>query len=148
MIGIGCDHGGFELKEELKIEFNKLNIKYIDYGTNSLESVDYPVIASKLAKDMQNGKINKGILICKSGIGMSIAANKFSGIRCALCEDIETAKSSREHNDSNILALSANKLNKEKAIEIINIWLETNFTEGRHKKRVDLISEIEKNNIK
>ena len=105
MIALGCDHGGFELKQEIKKYLDQQNIEYIDYGCDSQEAVDYPVYAKKVARAIQNGECEKGILICGTGIGISITANKFKGIRAALCTDCFSAEATRLHNDANVLAM-------------------------------------------
>ena len=148
MIAIGSDHGGYKLKEEIKRYLEEKDIKYADCGTNSEESVDYPDIAKAVCQKMQNKECNQGILICRSGIGMSIVANKFKGIRCALCHDEFTAKYSRMHNDSNILAMGADDVTVNDAICILRMWLATEFEGGRHKERIDLINKIENENMK
>ncbi len=148
MIAIGSDHGGYKLKEEIKRYLEEKNIECKDFGCNSEESVDYPDIATNVAKSVQNGECDKGILVCRSGIGMSIVANKFKGIRCANCDTEEKAKFSRMHNDSNILALGADYLTENEAICILRIWIATEFEGGRHEERVKLIEEIESTNMK
>ena len=136
MIGIASDHGGYELKEELKKEFD---LK--DYGTYSLDSVDYPDYAFKVAEAIKNGEIEKGILVCTTGIGMSIAANKVKGIRCAKVDTVEETKMTRLHNDANMIAISGN--NKE-AIDIVKTFIETAFSnEERHLRRINKIKEYE-----
>ncbi len=147
MIAIGSDHGGYRLKEIIKEYFKKKSIEYIDYGTDSEESINYSDIAKKVAISIQSEKCEKGILICKTGIGMSITANKFKRIRCALCGNEETAKLSREHNDSNILAIGADFVSEIEVFKMLDIWLSTNFAEGRHKNRIELIADIEKENM-
>ncbi len=146
MIVIGSDHGGFKLKEEIKRYFDEKDIKYEDKGTFSEESVDYPNIAKEVAKDVSNRKADVGILICRSGIGMSIVANKFKGVRCAVCYQEQTAKFSRMHNNANMLALGADYITTNEAICIVRQFLATEFEGGRHEARVNLISEIEKEN--
>ena len=148
MIAIGSDHGGYRLKEEIKKYLDEKEIKYKDLGCMEEESVDYPNIAKAVAKEVQNKKAEKGILICRSGIGMSICANKFKGIRCALCHDEYTAKYSRLHNDSNILALGADAVTENEAICILRMWLATNFEGGRHEERLKIIEQIESKNMK
>ena len=148
MIAIGCDYGGYTLKEEIKKYLDDNKILYEDMGCMSEERVDYPNIASKVAKEVQSKKCDKGILICRSGIGMSICANKFKGIRCALCYNETIAKFSRLHNDSNILALGADYLTSNEAISILKMWLETEFEGGRHELRLNIISQIEDENMK
>ena len=142
-IAIGSDHGGFELKEKV-IEYLKTkNLEFKDFGTFDKNSCDYPEIAQRVAKEIQNGNqnsnFNKGILICGTGIGMSIAANKIKGIRAALCSDTFSAKASRAHNDANILCLGQRVIGDCLAIEIIEAWLNSEFEGGRHQKRIDTI---------
>ena len=148
MIIIGSDHGGYKLKEEIKKYLEEKEIKYKDLGTYEEESVDYPDIASKVSQEVQKNRENQGILICRSGIGMSIVANKFKGIRCALCHNEYTAKYSRLHNNSNILAMGADDVDINEAIRILRMWLATNFEGGRHEERIKLIEEIEDKNMK
>lgn len=139
MIGIASDHGGYELKEKLKNLLTDYEIK--DYGTNSLESVDYPIYAFKLAEDIKDEKIEKGILICTSGIGMSIAANKVKGVRCAKVDTVNEAKMTRLHNDANVIAISGDNENYK---EIINTFLNTEFSnEERHIRRIKEITDYE-----
>jgi len=142
-IGIGSDHGGFELKEYIKEYLDKEEIFYIDYGTNSLESVDYPDYGEKVARAVVAKEVDRAIVICGTGIGISIACNKVKGIRCALCGDTYSAKMSREHNDANILALGGRVIGRDLAIEIVSAWLKSEFAGGRHGKRINKISEIE-----
>ena len=148
MIAIGSDHGGYKLKEELKKYMDEKNIEYKDCGTMSEESIDYPNIAKKVAMAVQSKECEKGILICRSGIGMSMCANKYKGIRCAVCYKEETAKYARMHNDSNILALGADYITTNEAICIFRMWLATEFEGGRHEERLKLIEEIENENMK
>ena len=148
MIAIGCDHGGYKLKEELKKYMDEKEIEYKDFGTMSEESIDYPNIAKKVAMAVQSKECEKGILICRSGIGMSICANKFKGIRCTPCYEEETAKYARMHNDSNVLALGADYITTNEAICIFRVWLATEFEGGRHEERLKLIEEIENENMK
>lgn len=143
-IGIGSDHAGFELKEFLKKEIEKDGYEVIDYGTNIKKSVDYPDFASKVAEGIIKKETEKGILICGTGIGMSIAANKFKGVRAARCCSIYDAILARQHNDANILTLGARLIAKELAWEITKTFLETPFLKGRHLKRVNKIKKIEK----
>ena len=144
-IGIGSDHGGFELKEYIKEYFEKEDIEYVDYGTNSAESVDYPDYGRKLAEAVIAGEVDRGIAICGTGIGISIACNKVKGIRCALCGDTYSARMSVEHNNGNMLALGGRVVGKDLAIEIISTWLKAKFEGGRHERRVNKISSIESN---
>jgi len=144
MIAIGSDHGGFLLKEEIKKYLEENNYEYKDFGTNDgASSVDYPDFALAVAEAVSSGECEKGILICGTGIGISIAANKVPGIRCSLCCDSFSAKMSREHNDANILALGERVTGKGLALHIVEVWLNTQFLGGRHKKRVDKITQIE-----
>lgn len=142
-IGIGSDHGGFELKEHIKDYFEKEGIDYLDYGTNSLDSVDYPDYGRKLAEGVISGEVDKGIAICGTGIGISIACNKVKGIRCALCGDTYSARMSVEHNNANIMALGGRVIGKDLAIEIVSVWIKSQFQGGRHERRVNKISDIE-----
>lgn len=148
MIVIGADHGGFKLKEEIKKYLDEKEIKYEDKGCFSEESVDYPNIAKEVAKDISNKKADMGILICRSGIGMSIVANKFKGVRCAVCYNEQIAKFSRMHNNANMMALGADYMSVNDAICVVRQFLATPFEGGRHEARVNLISEIEDENMK
>lgn len=138
-VAIGCDHAGFELKEQI-IEYLKTNnIEYKDFGCYSKDSCDYPVIGKEVAIEVANKTFNKGILVCGSGIGMSIAANKIKGIRAALCWNTQTAKSSRTHNNANVLCLGERVTEAPLALEMVDLWLHTGFEGGRHQARVDMI---------
>jgi len=148
MIAIGSDHGGYKLKEEIKRYLEEKEIEFIDCGTFDEESVDYPEIAQAVSSEVQDGHAEKGIIICRSGIGMSIVANKFKGIRCAKCNDEQEAKFSRMHNNANILALGADYIDINKAIRMVRTWIATEFEGGRHESRVKLIEEIEIENMK
>ena len=148
MIAIGSDHGGYKLKEEIKRYLEEKEIEYTDCGTFNEESVDYPEIAKAVSLEVQNRECEKGIIICRSGIGMSMVANKFKGIRCAKCNDEEEAKFSRMHNNSNLLALGADYMDVNKAIRIVRTWIATEFEGGRHEARVKMIEEIENENMK
>lgn len=148
MIAIGCDHGGYRLKEEIKKYLEEKQIPYKDLGCMNEERVDYPNVAKEVAKEVQAKNCEKGILICRSGIGMSMVANKFKGIRCVLCHDEFTAKYSRLHNDGNILALGADVVSVNEAICILRMWLATEFEGGRHQERIDLIKDVEAENMK
>jgi len=148
MIAIGSDHGGYGLKEEIKKYFDEKDIKYKDYGCFSADRVDYPDIAKEVSKSVQNKECEKGILICRSGYGMAMVANKFKGVRSAPCFGEQAAKFSRMHNDSNVLALGADYVTTNEAICIVRMWLATEFEGGRHQERLDLIAEIEKENMK
>ena len=143
-IAIGADHAGYELKEKIKNVLSELDYEIIDFGTNSTDSVDYPLVAKALATQVANKTPNKGILICGTGIGMSIAANKIKGIIAALCTNIEAAKLARKHNNSNILTIGGRTTDPDTAKEIVKAWLETDFEGGRHQRRVQEIRELEK----
>lgn len=140
-IVLGADHGGFELKEKIKLHLLNKGIEIIDKGTYSLESVDYPKYGKAVAKAVVNGEGNFGILVCGTGIGISIAANKVKGVRCALCHNTTTARLTREHNDANVLALGGRILGDLLAFEIIDVFLSTNFEGGRHLDRINCIEE-------
>lgn len=142
-IAVGCDHGGLELKVEIVRFLKNRGIEIKDYGVFSPDSVDYPDIGKEVARAVSKKEYDRGILVCGAGIGMSIVANKYPGVRAALCHDDYTAKMSREHNDANILVMGGRILEVEKAIEAVNIWLDTEFTGGRHKKRIEKITAIE-----
>jgi ribose 5-phosphate isomerase B len=142
-VSIGCDHGGFELKNEVISILHELNIELIDYGTDSQKSVDYPDFGEKVSQAVSTGKTERGILICGTGIGMSIVANKFPGIRASLCNDLFTAKMSRLHNDANILVLGGRIVGKGLAKEIVKVWLGTSFEGERHCARLNKITQIE-----
>ncbi len=142
-IAIGCDHAGIEIKQEIISLLKDLQIEYIDYGTNSSESVDYPDFGEKVAEAVSSGKIEKGILICGTGIGMSIVANKFPGIRASLCNELFTARMSRLHNDANILVLGGRIVGRDLAKEIVNTWINTPFEGERHCRRLEKIIRIE-----
>jgi ribose 5-phosphate isomerase B len=142
-IGIGCDHAGLEMKNEIIQLLSGLGIKCIDYGTNSPESVDYPDFGEKVSEAVSSGKIDRGILICGTGIGMSIVANKFPRIRASLCNDLFTAKMSRQHNDANVLVLGGRIVGKDLAKEIVRTWMETPFEGERHSMRLKKITRIE-----
>lgn len=142
MIALGCDHGGFELKQEV-IQYLKENqIEYKDYGCYETASVDYPVYARKVAKAILDGEAAKGILICGTGIGISIAANRIKGIRAALCSDCFSAQATREHNDANILCMGGRVVGAGLAIKIVDTFLHTEFSnDERHMRRIRLIEE-------
>lgn len=148
MIVIGCDHGGYKLKEEVKRYLIEKGIECEDVGTYSEESVNYPEYAAKVAEAVSSKKADTGIVICRSGIGVSMVANKFKGVRCAPCYEETTAKFSRMHNNANILALGADYVSVNEAICIVRMFLATPFEGGRHQDRIDLITEIENNNMK
>jgi len=143
MIAIGSDHIGYQHKEDIKKYFDERNIKYKDFGSFSTERTDYPIIAKKVATSVSKKECDKGILICGTGVGMGIAANKVKGIRAVMCSEPYSSKLSRLHNDSNILTFGARVIGIELAKMIIDSWIDTPFEGGRHKKRVDLINNIE-----
>lgn len=140
-IAIGADHAGFRLKETILSYLKDKNIDFKDFGAYDEESCDYPVIAKKIAKEVADKNFNRGIIVCGSGIGVCIAANKVKGIKAALCSETFSAKSSRSHNNANVLCLGQRVVGEGLALEIVDIWLNTDFAGGRHKKRVDMIEE-------
>ena len=143
-IAIASDHGGYHLKEQIKTILQSLGVDYHDFGTSSTESVDYPDYAVLVAKEVQNG--NRGILCCGTGIGMSITANKFKGVRAALCHDVYTAQMSRQHNDANILIMGGRvEHSPEEVKAMIHAWLKTDYEGGRHQKRLEKIAQWEGN---
>ena len=148
MIAIGCDHGGYKLKEEIKKYLDELGLEYMDFGAYSDERTDFPIYAKKVAESIQNNECEKGILICRSGFGMCIVANKFKGIRCAACYSDETVKQAKEHSNINILALPADYTNTSEAVQRIRIWLGSEFLGERYAERLQMIEEIEKENMK
>lgn len=148
MIAIGSDHGGYKLKEEVKKYLDEKEIKYKDFGTYSEDRVDYPDIAKKVSKSVQEKECDRGILICRSGYGMAMVANKFKGIRSAPCFCEEAARFSRLHNDTNVLALGADYVTVGEAIAIVRMWIGTEFEGGRHQERLDMVAEIENENMK
>ena len=142
MIAIGCDHGGYELKLEIMKHLDKRGIEYVDCGTHSTASVDYPVYARKVCDSILSGESEKGILICGTGIGISIVANKQKGIRCALCGDCFSAEATRQHNDTNIVALGARVTGPGLAIKIVDTFLDTPFSnDERHLNRIRQIED-------
>jgi ribose 5-phosphate isomerase B len=147
-IGLASDHGGFELKEELKAFLKSLGVEPMDMGTFNEDSVDYPDFAALVAEKVSRGELEKGILICGTGIGMSIVANKFPRIRAALVNDLYSSRCSREHNDANILIIGGRIVGRELAKEIVKVWLETPFAGGRHKRRLEKIEALEKEKFK
>jgi len=144
---IGSDHGGFRLKGKIKAYLEKTGYKVRDVGTYSEDSCDYPEFSGNLARLVSKGKYKRGILICKSGIGNSIVANKFKRVRAALCYNLKAARLSREHNDSNVLVMGSLFVNAELAKKIVKVWLSTEFQGGRHARRLNKIKDIEKENL-
>lgn len=142
-IAIGCDHGGYALKEEIKKYLNEQEYNCVDFGCFSEDSVDYPEYGALVAKAVADKKNDLGIAICTTGIGMSIVANKVKGIRASLCHDTHSAKMTKKHNDSNVLILGAGAIDTKTAKDIVETWIKTDFEGGRHQRRVDKISDIE-----
>jgi len=143
-IAIGSDHAGYEEKEKLKTLLDQLGIQYEDLGTLSTESVDYPDYARKVAEEVASGKVDQGLLVCGSGTGMAIAANKVPGVRAAVAWNEEIARLAREHNNANILALAARFTPFEEVAKIVRTWFAAKFDGGRHARRVDKIRDIER----
>jgi len=143
-IAIASDHAGFELKEKIKKFLDDLGYEYKDFGTDSNESVDYPDYALKVAENVAKKEYDRGILICGSGIGMCMTANKVPGIRAALCHNVETAKLSREHNDANVLTFGSRMIDEKTAKDMVKVWLKTEFLGDRHLRRVNKMKDIEK----
>lgn len=144
MIAIGSDHGGLNLKTALKSYLTRREIQVSDAGTDNNDSVDYPTFGLKVAETVAGGSVESGILICGTGIGMSIAANKIPGIRAALVTDVFMARMAKEHNNANILVLGGRVLDEQKACDLVGAWLDASFEGGRHQGRLDMISEIER----
>lgn len=138
-IAIGSDHGGYEYKEQIVSHLKEKGYKCVDVGTYSTDSCDYPVIARAVTTKITTGEADRGILICGTGIGMSIVANKVKGIRAALCGDTFSARASRAHNNSNVLCLGERVIGINLAMDIVDIWLESKFEGGRHQRRVDMM---------
>src|SRR3989338_10537600 len=143
-IAIASDHAGLELKEDIKIFLKEKGFELLDMGINSTESVDYPDYGIPVAEKISRGEIEKAILICGTGIGMSIVANKFPNVRAALVNDVYSATMAKEHNDANILVIGGRIAGKGLAREMVKVWLEAKFEGGRHQKKLDKIKEIEK----
>ena len=144
-IAIGCDHGALELKNTLVAHLKEKGHEIVDFGTYTKDSCDYPDFAAAAAKAVASGECEKGIVLCTTGIGISIAANKVRGIRCALLSDTKSAEMTRLHNDTNMMALGAGIVSQELAFEIADVWLSTPFSnEARHQRRIDKVMELEK----
>jgi len=143
-IAIGCDHGGFRLKEFLKTRLGEKGYRVDDFGTGSDKPCDYPLIGYAVARAVSRGMCKKGILICKTGIGMAVIANKLRGVRSGVCNNLKQAKTSRLHNDTNVLSLAAKYVSRDKAKRIVNIWLKTPALKGRHARRVRQINKLER----
>lgn len=146
-IGLGSDHGGYNLKEEIKKHLQSKGIECVDFGTeNGVDSVDYPIYGEKVAKAVVNKDVDYGILCCGTGIGISLAANKVKGIRCAVVSDTFSAKMSKAHNNANMLSLGERVIGKGLALEIVDAWINTEFEGERHLRRVNMLNDIEENN--
>lgn len=143
MIAIACDHAALEMKKEIEALLTARGLEYKDFGTYTTDSCHYPVFGAKAARAVAAGECDRGIVICGTGIGMSLVANKVEGIRCALCSDPYSAKMTRAHNDANMLALGARVIGIELAKMIVEAWLDTPFEGGRHQTRVDMLTAIE-----
>lgn len=144
-LALACDHGGFKLKETVKAHLTQKGYEVVDFGTYSEESCDYPDYASKAAYAVAKGECEKGIVICGTGIGVSIVANKVHGIRCALIHDVFSAKATRQHNDTNMMAMGARVIGEGLALEIVDQWLAAEYEGGRHDLRIKKMMDIEKN---
>ena len=144
IVALGCDHGAYELKEQLRLYLEKSGIEYVDFGTYGPDSVNYPVYADAVCKAVLSGECGRGILMCSTGIGMSMAANKHRGIRAAVCGDTYSARFTRLHNDANVLCLGALVVGRGLAFDIVNAFLNTEFEGGRHAVRVGMVMELEK----
>ena len=143
MIALACDHSAVELKEEVKKVLESRGLPYEDFGTHTTESCHYPVYGARAARAVADGRCELGIVICGTGIGISLAANKIKGIRCALCSDTFSARMTRIHNDANMLAMGARVIGVELAKDIVNAFLDAEFEGGRHQTRIDMITALE-----
>ena len=143
MIALAGDHGALALKEAIKKHLDKRGLAWKDFGTNTLDSCDYPDFAGPAAKAVASGECDRGIVVCTTGIGVSIVANKVKGVRCALLSDKMSARLTRQHNDTNMMAMGAGVVGEMLALEIVDTWLDTEFEGGRHQRRVDKITAIE-----
>ena len=141
-IAMACDHGALELKENLKAYLLELGFEILDLGTNTEDSVDYPEYGKACGEAVVSGKADKGIVCCGTGIGISIAANKVKGVRCALCTDVHMAEMTKKHNDANIIAMGGRTTDLETAKAITKTWLDTEFEGGRHQRRIDMLNEM------
>ncbi len=142
LIAIASDHGGFALKETIKEYLRERGDKIVDLGTTSEESVDYPIYGKACGEAVASGKAERGIVICGTGIGISIAANKVKGVRCGLCTSVEMAELTRQHNNANVLALGGRTTEPQLALDIVKTFLDTEFEGGRHKRRTDMLDEM------
>lgn len=145
-VALGADHAGFEEKEKIKKMLDELGIEYEDLGTNSLESVDYPEFGAKVGRAVASGEADEGIVVCGSGIGIAIAANKIKGVRAAQAWNEETARLARQHNNANVLSIGSRVTPPEEIPKIVKAWLDAKFEGGRHERRVEEITELEKEN--
>ena len=144
-ISMGCDHGGLQLKNAIKAHLLEQGHEVVDFGTNSTDSCDYPDFAIPAARAVASGACERGILVCTTGIGISITANKVNGIRCALLSDTVSAKLSRNHNNTNMMALGQGIVGEKLALQIVDTWLHAEFEGGRHQRRIDKMMAVEKN---
>ena len=144
VVAVGADHAGFPLKQHLKEWLGAEGHRVLDAGTNSADSVDYPDFAAAVARAVRTGEAERGLLVCGTGIGMAIAANKVSGIRAGVCGDVETARLSRQHNDLNVLVLAGRRTAPDHAIAIVRAWIETPFEGGRHQRRLTKVAGLER----
>ena len=142
-VAVGSDHRGYALKERIAALLKDLGHEALDFGTESAESADYPDFAIPVAEKVASGEVERGILVCGSGVGMSIAANKVRGVRAALCRTVDDARMTRRHNDSNVLTLGEMSMEDPEIDELIKIWLETEYEGGRHQRRLDKITDYE-----
>ena len=147
VIALGADHAGWELKEALKAWLIENGHQILDFGTHSPDSVDYPDYALQVAESVASGKAERGLLVCGTGIGMAMTANKIPGVRAALCSDPFAARMSREHNDANVLTLGGRLMDEELGLEILQMWLATPFAGGRHARRLDKVAQIERRHL-
>jgi ribose 5-phosphate isomerase B len=144
VIALGADHAGWPLKDVVKTWLSQRGHRVHDFGTHTSDSVDYPDYASLVAEAVAAGDADRGVLVCGTGIGMAIAANKMPGVRAAACADVYTARMAREHNDTNVLALGARVIGHEDAIDIVHVWLETTFAGERHARRIAKLAALER----
>ncbi len=142
-IAIGSDHAGFEAKEQAKRDIAPLGLEIDDKGTSNLQSVDYPDFGAAVGQAVANGEVDRGVVICGSGIGISIAANKVHGVRAALCWNEETARLARQHNDANVLCIGARFIEPDLAARMIRVFMETEFESGRHQQRVEKLTQLD-----
>ncbi len=143
-IALAADHAGFQVKERVKEELQKEGFEVIDFGTHTTDPVDYPDYARLVARSVSQAESSRGVLVCGTGIGMAITANKFRGIRAATCNDTYTARMAAEHTDANVLCVGARVVDADHAVAIVREWLKTKFTGGRHQRRIDKISDIDR----